>query len=173
MNAYVVDTNVPVVANGKSRQADLACVIACVKQLQAIYNNGMVVLDDLCLILDEYRKHLGMSGQPGPGDGFMKWIWNNQTNPSRCEQVAITPIGQSQDDFEEFPCDPALVNFDRKDRKFVAVALASRNQPVIVNAVDSDWANYQTQLGNYGVRILQLCPQCCSQASGASGSERG
>jgi len=35
MNVYVVDTNVPVVANGRSEQADQDCVIACIDQTRA------------------------------------------------------------------------------------------------------------------------------------------
>ena len=33
MSVFVVDTNVPVVANGKSDQADPDCVIACIQAL--------------------------------------------------------------------------------------------------------------------------------------------
>ncbi len=40
MNASVVDTNVPVVANGKSAQADPDCVIACIKALTDIRERG-------------------------------------------------------------------------------------------------------------------------------------
>ena len=161
--AYVVDTNVAVVANGRvSPQADPDCVLACVDQLKAVYGNGMVVVDDFGLILREYMDNLSMSGQPGVGDYFMKWVYNIQADASRCEQVKITPVSQDPDDFDEFPRDPALAQFDRKDRKFVAVALTSRNQPVIVNAVDSDWAQCHAVLARHGVKIKFLCPQCVS-----------
>ncbi len=40
MNAFVVDTNVPMVANGRSNQADPDCVIACILALTDIREGG-------------------------------------------------------------------------------------------------------------------------------------
>ena len=122
MTNYVVDTNLPVVANGKSRQADNACVLACINELETLYRDGKIVLDQSGLILTEYMNNLSLSGQPGPGDYFMKWVYNIHANASRCEQVNITPMPSDPSNFNEFPRDPALARFDRKDRKFVAVA---------------------------------------------------
>src|SRR5580704_3921062 len=137
MAAYVVDTNVPIVANGRSH-ADPACVIACVDVLLEVYSTGVTVLDDAMRILSEYMNHLSLSGEPGAGDAFMKWVWNVQADENRCERVVLTPRYENiADDFAEFPDDPELANFDRADRKFVAVALASRREPIILNAVDS------------------------------------
>ncbi|MDQ2694925.1 MAG: hypothetical protein M3Z21_06015, partial [Pseudomonadota bacterium] len=90
--AAVVDTNVCVVANQKSAQAGPECVLRCVDALENIKRRGIVVLDDRMYILEEYRKHLSFAGQPGVGDMFFKWIWDNQANPRRCERVAITPV---------------------------------------------------------------------------------
>ena len=165
MTAYVVDTNVAVVANAdanKSPQADPDCVLACITKLKTVYINGMVVLDNHGLILREYMSNLSMSGQPGAGDLFMKWVWNVQADVSHCQQVTITPQSTSPGDFAEFPQDPALANFDRSDRKFVAVALASKLRPEILNAVDTDWANYYEVLARHGVNIKFLCSQYCA-----------
>lgn len=163
MMAYVVDTNIAVVANGReSPQADPDCVLACINNLQAIYNGAVIALDATGLILDEYMDNLSMSGQPGAGDYFMKWVYNIQADESRCEQVKITRVPHDPSDFNEFPRDTALAKFDRKDRKFAAVALASRNQPTILNAVDPDWAQCETALARHGVKIQFLCPQCVS-----------
>ncbi len=157
MTHYVADTNVPVVANGKSGQASDECVLACIQQLETVYANGKIVLDNLGLILAEYRNHLSLSGQPGAGDYFMKWASDVQANELFCEQVIITPMEHDSSDFDEFPPDPALQNFDRSDRKFVAVALASANKPTILNAVDSDWSQYHGALALHGVEIKFLC----------------
>lgn len=163
MTAYVVDTNVAVVANGRdSPQADPGCVLACISNLQAIYNGAVIALDASGLILGEYMDNLSMSGQPGAGDYFMKWVYSIQADESRCEQVNITPMPSDPSNFSEFPRDPALARFDRKDRKFVAVALSSRNKPTILNAVDSDWAQFNATLASHGVKIKFLCPQCVS-----------
>jgi len=160
MSAFVVDTNVPVVANGRSEQADPDCVLACIGKLEEITSGGVVVLDDGMRILDEYMNNLSMSGQPGAGDGFMKWVWQNQAVTERCERVRIQPRREDDHDFEEFPRDPALAGFDRDDRKFVAVALASSGDPVVLNAVDPGWWTHRDALHKHGVRLTFLCPQC-------------
>lgn len=159
MSAFVVDTNVPVVANGRSKQADPDCVIACIDAMGEVRNRGTIVLDDGGLILDEYMRNLSMSGQPGAGDVFMKWVWNVQADNTQCERVVLSLRSGGKDDFNEFPDDPDLANFDRSDRKFVAVALASRKKPVVLNAVDTDWAEHHRALAKHGVRVQFLCPQ--------------
>jgi len=159
MSAFVVDTNVPVVANGKSVQADPDCVIACIEALTGIRDHGVIILDDALLILGEYMRNLSMSGQPGVGDFFMKWVWAIQADPNHCQRVAITPISDDLNNFVEFPLDADLKDFDRSDRKFVAVALVSDSTPEILNAVDTDWANHFAALSRNGVKLKFLCPQ--------------
>jgi hypothetical protein len=159
MPAFVVDTNVPIVANGRSH-ADPACVIACVNALLDVRSDGVVVLDDAMRILSEYMNSLSLAGEPGAGDAFMKWVWSVQADENLCERVIITPrAGNDADDFEEFPDDPDLAAFDRSDRKFVAAALASLREPVILNAVDPDWAESHDALARNGLTIRFLCPQ--------------
>ena len=162
MSAFVVDTNVPVVANGRSEQADPDCVIACVTVLGDVLTDGTIVLDDGMRILKEYMGNLSMSGQPGAGDLFMIWVWNVHADENRCERVHLTCEDAGSDNFNEFPGDADLTDFDRSDRKFVAVALTSRNRPVVLNAVDSDWADSHVALKRNGVKVRFLCPQCVS-----------
>ncbi|MHB1156018.1 MAG: hypothetical protein ACYC26_04175 [Phycisphaerales bacterium] len=159
MSAFVVDTNVPVVANDRSTQADPDCVISCIDALGEVRNRGAIVLDDGELILGEYMQNLSMSGQPGAGDVFMKWVWSVQADDTKCERVVLSFRGGGRDDFNEFPDDPDLVKFDRSDRKFVATALASRENPVVLNAVDSDWAEHHRALKKNGINVRFLCPQ--------------
>jgi len=159
MNAYVVDTNVPIVANGRENHISPTCVRNCIRKLRNLRNNGIVVLDSGMLILREYMANLSMSGQPGPGDLFMKWIWQNQSVPERCEQVSITTLPNDSEDFREFPRDARLTSFDRKDRKFVAAALASQNRPWVLDATDSDWWIHRQALRDHGVRVVFLCPE--------------
>jgi len=157
--AFVVDTNVPVVANGKSKQADSDCVIACIDKLEVIYRNGRIVLDDSMLILHEYMDNLSMSGQPGAGDAFMKWVFSVQADQSRCERVHLTEDECHPCGFLEAPNDPDLKGFDRKDRKFVAAANACKCQTQVLNAVDPDWAEYHKAFANNGIDVNFLCPQ--------------
>ncbi|MEB3338149.1 MAG: hypothetical protein VKJ46_11845 [Leptolyngbyaceae bacterium] len=123
---------------------------------KTVQKTDTLVLDNLWLIIGEYKKKVSPSGQPGVGDAFLKWVLTNRSNPQRCEQVSITQI--SENEFAEFPKSEALEKFDRSDRKFVAVALAHPHHPPITNAVDSDWRDFQDALAEYGVQIEFLCP---------------
>ena len=118
----MVDTNVPLVANGKAEQADLKCEVACIRNLIQIQSEQRTLLDDKMLIMGEYRTNLSHSGQPGVGDAFFKWLWENQANEQHCRIVPLTI--HSDRGFVEFPDDARLSSFDLADRKFVAVALA-------------------------------------------------
>jgi hypothetical protein len=158
MKAYVVDTNVPVVANGVADHAPPDCVLSCLDCIEKVKKTGIVLLDTAQLILKEYMNNLSLSGQPGAGDAFLRWVWINQANPRHCEIVPITPNPFDENDFEEFPNDPNLHGFDPSDRKFVAVAISSGKNPQVLNAVDTDWWNFREALRNYGVRIKFLCP---------------
>ena len=172
MTASVVDTNVAVVANGAHPQAGQECMRECILALQGIQQQGRVVVDSGMLIFTEYFGKLSLSGQPGVGDAFFKWLWSIQGDPERCEPVDITPADGS---FREFPADPALNGFHADDHKFVAVALASKSDPEVLNAVDSDWWAYRTALANHGVRVRFLCPGLFAGRGrpGAPGTQRG
>ena len=154
----VVDTNVPLVANGKAEQADLACEYACIQALKKVEaGRHRLLLDDKGLILKEYRNNLHPSGQPGVGDAFFKWLHENQANPQHC---CIVPVAfHTHRGFAEFPDDPRLVNFDKDDRKFVAVALASQSGPQLLNATDTDWWHDRQALAENGVDVVFLCPE--------------
>ena len=159
MTAFVIDTNVAVAASGRADQASPGCVLRCITALRDIRQNGVVVLDDGPRILRQYMTNLNMSGQPGAGDVFMKWVWQNQAVVTRCERVSITPFADDPNDFEEFPRDDDLADFDRDDRVFVAVARASRHSPSILNATDSDWWQSRAALRRNGVQVEFLCPE--------------
>ena len=79
----LVDTNVPMTAN-LAFQSDpecgvpYACVYACVEAIEHVTKNGGLVIDAGDEIFTEYRHHLHMSGQPGLGDLFMKWVHDNR-----------------------------------------------------------------------------------------------
>jgi len=157
MKAAVIDTNVGVVANGRETDASPDCVIACTDFLEEVTDGRVrVVVDSGWEILTEYQRRLSSSGQPGPGDAFLKWLLQNLVNPKRCERVEIHP--QESGSYDELPEDPDLEGFDPDDRKFAAVALVSPSRPPVVNAVDSDWWDYRDSLQRHGVRILFLCP---------------
>jgi len=159
LGAVVVDTNVAVAASGRAGQVGAACVLACIDALRDIQKDGIVVIDNAWRILSEYTQNLSASGQPGAGDYFLMWVLQNQANPLRCEQVAITPLTGPSEDYAEFPDAEDLRSFDPSDRKFVAVALASAHAPAILNATDTDWYLYALSLVRSGVHLEFLCPE--------------
>jgi hypothetical protein len=151
----VIDTNVPIVANGRQEGVCEECVLACIDALLDA-RRRVVLVDDGFAIFEEYRQHLSHAGQPGAGDAFFKWLWENQANPECCRKVIIHP--HEDRIYEEFPDDPRLVQFDRSDRKFVATAIADGSEEPILNAVDSDWTEHRVALEENGVRLVFLCP---------------
>lgn len=75
---YVVDTNVPLVANGASGLSP-NCVSSCTNILEEIMaDKGCVAIDDKWLLIKEYTNKLRSQGQRGVGDTFLKWILTNQ-----------------------------------------------------------------------------------------------
>lgn len=131
--------------------------MASIEALRDAQRNGPVLIDDEGRILAEYRPYFSYRGQPGPGDRFFRWLVLNLANPARCRQIHI-PLVADEEEFEDFPRDPDLAGFDPSDRKYVAVALASGLNPVIVNSTDTDWWHHQQALAKHGVRLEFLCP---------------
>ena len=124
----VVDTNVPLVANGKADQAGWKCEDACVRKLIQVQAGRRTLRGRQATDLQRIPQEISAStGQPGVGDAFFKWLWENQANPQHCRIVPVTV--HDGRGFEEFPDSARLSSFDRSDRKFVAFALAKREQP--------------------------------------------
>ena len=156
--AFVVDTNVAVVANGRQTHADLRCQKLCVEKLRSVVADEVIAIDDKGAILQEYKRHLNFSGTPGVGDTFFKHVFDYQY---RGDKVRRTPIKPSVDDgrgFEELPEN----TLDRADRKFLAVAVVAN--AVILNATDSDWDEHKALTETLGVQVDQLCPRYTSHA---------
>jgi hypothetical protein len=152
----IVDTNVPATANHKSTNASTECVNSCIHRLKEVMTNGILVIDDKWLIIQEYKKVLNEEDKLRVGNLFLKWVLRNRENIQKCEKVSITQI--SENVFAEFPnADTALEKFDPSDRKFVAVALTHPDKPPILNAMDSDWKIFETVLTKHGLVIENLC----------------
>ena len=154
--AVIVDTNVAVVANGQSPQASSSCIDTCINRLEGIVRGEeKLVLDNGWIILGEYLRNLRSTGEPGAGDSFLRWILMNKDD--RCDLIHITPVAGSENEFEEFPDDPALAGFDPDDRKFIAVACAHPERPPILQAVDSQWWDFHDTLRRNGIIVEFIC----------------
>lgn len=157
----LVDTNVPKTAN-LATQPDPAsdvpdcCVLACIEAIEHVISRRTLVMDAGDEIFDEYRQQLSMRGQPGVGDRFMKWVHDNRWSFSNSDRVAITKNGDS---YDEFPDHDGLKEFDKSDRKFVAVANAHSEKPPILQATDSKWWGWKEALEEVGITVHFLCPE--------------
>ncbi len=158
MTLSIVDTNVAVVANGDHPDAGDDCQLACVEKLEEIVSGERFGLDEGGLILQEYRGYLQFAGEPGVGDMFYRYVFNHQYMPTRCLRVTIDSVSDADGTFAQCPKSLADDGFDRSDRKFVAVALASGEEATIYNAVDTDWHEHSKVLDAEGVVVTELCP---------------
>ena len=154
MTRWVVDANVPIVANGRDdgrRPVKPDCRSATVQFLIRIRKNKeQIILDKRGEVLAEYRRHLQPSGQPGVGDRFYHEILLNKMQVERVDLPK-----RSNGEYRDLPQDVIDSGFDRSDRKFAA--LAKRENAPVVNAVDSDWLAARSLLAANGVRVKFLC----------------
>ncbi len=157
MTAFVVDTNVAIVANGRGTDIGPECRLTCVKKLRAVTEHDVVAIDDGGAILEEYKRHLRFSGMPGMGDKFFKHVFDYQYRAERVRLVAVTPSEDDRRGFEELPENM----FDPSDRKFLAVAVVAK--AVVLNATDSDWDEHAVLMEELGVKVSQLCPEYASK----------
>lgn len=152
-----MDTNVPIVANGRpdpsngGRSPSPCCRLAAIDFLEETLRTRRVLLDLAGEIQAEYRRYLNPRGQPGVGDRFYLEILRSAYR--RVERVDLPrdPSGA----YRDFPSDFALDSFDRSDRKFVA--LARRERAPVANAIDSDWLHHREALQAHGVNVTFVC----------------
>ncbi len=68
-------------------------------------------------------------------------------------------VSPKENEFEEFPDDPALEGFDPDDRKFIAVAVAHPEGPPILQAVDSQWWDFRAAFRRNGIIVEFICEE--------------
>lgn len=155
MNARVIDTNVILVANEMHPDVSPECVMECVGRLNELRNSGVLVLDDMYLILSEYQNKTTPRKGKGVGDVFVKWALSMLGRPDKVHLVKITDNGLEQ--YAEFPAPDLEADFDPPDRKFAAVSNAHPNRAPIWQAADCKWIDWWPALHAKGVRVEFLC----------------
>src|SRR5262245_34047380 len=147
----VVDTNVPIVANGGSSNAAPKCRRACLTELRRILYQGRIVVDDAGEMLAEYRRYLSPRGQPGVGDRFLREILMNYSG--KVDRIRLEK--RADGSFMDFPADPRLATIDPNDRKFAAAA--RKTGVPVCNAIDTDWLEHRDALAENGIEVALLC----------------
>lgn len=152
MKRWVVDTNVPVVANGRDdgeQSVSPECREATIHFLRRILaKKEKVVLDEAGEVEKEYRRYLKPSGQPGVGDRFYLAVLS-----SLCQRVELPRRPDSE--YADLPQAVIDAGFDPSDRKFAA--LAKRENIPVANSVDSDWFRASSILRANGICVKFLC----------------
>jgi hypothetical protein len=162
MSAFVIDENVLIIAEKEmpDEHTDDACIQRCIQALRLAREN-LIVLDESEKILKKYIEKFKPIEKGRAGFEIMMWLFEYQCNPERCERVKITPL---EDSFAEVPLelrnpDPVTKKiFDLDDHIWLAAAKASTNNPTILNATDTDWHEWRTQLEQHDFKIEFLCP---------------
>lgn len=151
MVKYVIDTNVPIVANGNGGNFALNCRLASIQLLQLAIATGTILVDSDGVIQSEYRRYLNPRGQPGVGDRFYLEVLNS--NPTIVNRVEL-PVG---DDGQYLDLPRPIVNagFDPSDRVFAA--LASKAKAKVYNAVDTDWLEMRGLIEENGIEVEFIC----------------
>ncbi len=154
MTRFVVDTNVPIVANGHAnhgRVPSIECRVSTIQFLNWILDTGKVLLDIEGEIQEEYRTYLNPSGQPGVGDRFYLEVLRSA--PSKIERHEL-PRGLDGE-YLDLPRPLIEAGFDRSDRKFAA--LAKRTTATVANATDSDWFIHRETIVAAGIGLNFIC----------------
>ena len=156
MPDHLLDTNVLVVASAAGAEGHPdADVPASPEEALIVHDwlarysrdhNAHLLLDTTWRIWKEYQENLDEQEW-----GYLV-VREKLATTVRFLDIRLDP----NDDAAVLPPDLAAVVHDRKDRKFVAVALADGGRSAIVNATDSDWKAWEPALSEWGVRVLQL-----------------
>jgi hypothetical protein len=163
----VVDTNVPVTANGAHEDASADCVAACGRALQQVMDGGHLFVDNAGSIAAEYRNNLAAFRDVRPGNVFLKWFLTNEWNPARVTHVTVSPRDGHPQEFAELPAPPDGVRYDPSDRIFLAVSAAHPEHPPVLQALDSKWWGWREALEAAEVTIDFVCPEEIAQKHAA------
>jgi hypothetical protein len=111
-----------------------------------------VILDDGREFFDKYRSCASMAGQPGVADAFLKLVFERGYDPDWCSRVSIR-----EGELYRLPAEILACGFDRDDLCWLAAAYNSPEPAEVLNAVDSDYAEWGQQIADAGIAVRQIC----------------
>ena len=152
MAEYVVDTNVWVMVDFDVSTAtleELDCATGCRRWLREFINGTDKLVVDLDYkIIREYRDNIAKGGLAN------QWLNRLETQP---RDLRLIELQIQYDEYGFGIVPPEVAIHDLKDRKWVAVALAHKPTPPIVNATDPDWTEDKAMLAEVGIQVQELC----------------
>ncbi len=164
MADHIIDTNVLLVASARHPDSPFKDSQVPAEQQQIVLDwlmafrtdrQRMVVLDLSFKIWDEYH-HQMVRGQD---IGSLVIAEKLQLSLVRFVDIAYDQHGVGC-----LPPDLEKVVHDRSDRKFVAAALidlSTGDRSTIVNAVDTDWCDWEEALKRHGIAVTHLIDGLC------------
>lgn len=164
MTRKILDTNVIIHAHEtKSPQTSDVCKELCIHLLfRCMAEDFQIVIDTGkhgSDVLREYQNNLRYYGG-SYGELFLRWLINNITDEKHVFEVPLVQ-GLHEDEYEEFPKDSGLDDFDPRDRKFVALAVAhylyEEQIAPIVQSADTKWNKFTPVFSKYHVEIDFIC----------------
>jgi hypothetical protein len=162
LSRYVVDTNIPVIANGRDTHASPKCQLRAVEFLTKLVKDGCTTVDKDGEIFEEYSGRLYPQGQPGVGDLFFRHLLDHQGNAQRLRQVDVSDAS-AENLREAFSTGP-LKDFDKSDRKFALCSVV--DDAPVATATDSDWAQHSDALIECNVKIHYVCGKKTAASGG-------
>ncbi len=159
---YIVDTNVLCMARERYDEmtpSEAKCAMACINFItEFMKNDYRLVLDKDREILGEYERNINTKGQPTLATIFMKWIYE-YISKAEVNDIYVDLLKREQDDYETFPINKRLREFDNSDKKFVALANAHPENPPIVQGTDCKWWGFRDVLAECGIQVDFLCEE--------------
>jgi hypothetical protein len=155
MRHFVIDTNVLLAAGGLATHISVGCRAKCGNRLREATASWHIYIDEGYEILGEYQRYFSaLKGEPTPASLFLKWLMTHQYHPERVTRVPIQRKATDKYDFDGLPDGN---QFDRNDRKFLAVAVGHGNSPSVLQATDSKWVGWKESLAEIGVHVEFVC----------------
>lgn len=155
MNRRIIDANVPMLAGTNPADMDpdqAGCAQKCVRYIKEFIEDveSRLVLDDEGRILKEYRNAETIREEPNLAKIFYLWAYQNQA----ADIEDFVHLDEKQnDEFDPYPADKELSEFDPPDRKYIALAYKHEKKPPIVEASDSKWWGIRDNLKKFGIDV--------------------
>ena len=123
----------------------------CIEFIREFTKNtdSQLVLDFDYEIIKEYRNRI-------PNDtsiGKIFWHWFNCYIGKIPFENMVKLEKDDDGNYVMFPLEKRTEEFDRSDRKFVALARTHNEHPPIIEAADGKWLGFKDVFGEYGVHI--------------------